>query len=232
MMRLDKLLTELGLGTRSQVKDYIKKGLVLVDGVKAKKPEDKVDPDSVTITFQGKDYTYSQNVYYIMNKPAGLITATEDFKEETVMDLFYRLQPEAPKGLSPAGRLDKDTTGLLLITNDGGLIHSLLSPKRHVMKKYFVTLDGPLTAEDVHALEKGVHIGQGEDTAPAQVEYQGGNTCYISISEGKFHQVKRMFFAVGRRVEELKRVSFGPIQLDEKELPVGTVRQIDGSIFS
>ncbi len=230
-MRLDKLLVELNIGSRSEVKAMIKKGLIMVDGVKALKPEDKVDENTAVITYQGREYVYSQYVYYIMNKPAGLITATEDSRDETVMDLFYRLQPDAVKGLSPVGRLDKDTTGLLLITNDGALAHSLLSPKKHVMKKYFVTLDGELSQADVEALEKGVHIGQGEATAPALVDYQGGNTCYISISEGKFHQVKRMFFAVGRNVEALQRVAFGPLALDEKKLPIGSICQIDGQIF-
>jgi 16S rRNA pseudouridine516 synthase len=128
------------------------------------------------------------------------------------------------------GRLDKDTTGLLLITNDGQLAHELLSPKKHVDKTYFVTLDGELFPEDIEALEAGVHIGEGEPTAPATVEYDGGNTCYITIHEGKFHQVKRMFFAVGRQVLELKRTAFGPLLLDENKLPQGEIRELEEEI--
>ena len=220
-MRLDKLLVEQGIGTRSEVKALLKKGLILVDGNKATRPEEKVDENSVVITYQGKDYTYKKFSYYIMNKPKGVITATEDAKEKTVMDLFYEKCKDAPKGLSPVGRLDKDTTGLLLITNDGKLAHDLLSPKKHVDKTYFVTLDGELSSDDITQLENGVHIGEGDLTAPAKVEYEGGNTCYITIHEGKFHQVKRMFFAVGREVIELKRTAFGPLKLDEEKLPLG-----------
>ncbi len=225
-MRLDKLLVELQIGSRSEVKALVKKGLIFVDGVRAKKPEDKVDENTVTITYGDRDYIYQQYFYYIMNKPAGVITATEDGKEATVMDIFYRVFPEGKKDLFPVGRLDKDTTGLLLITNDGALAHDMLSPKKHVDKKYFVGLDGALTSENVEALEAGVHIGQGELTAPATVEYSGGNTCYITIHEGHFHQVKRMFFAVGRQVVSLKRVAFGPLSLEESSLPEGSVKEI------
>ena len=166
-----------------------------------------------------------------MNKPKGLITATEDAHDRTVMDLFYEKCPDAPKGLAPVGRLDKDTTGLLLITNDGKLAHELLSPKKHVDKTYFVTLDGQLSAEDIAALEAGVRIGEGDLTAPSTVKYEGGNTCYITIHEGKFHQVKRMFFAVGREVLELKRTSFGQLTLDEEDLPIGHINKLKCESF-
>lgn len=226
-MRLDKLLVELNIGTRSEVKALLKKGLIFVDGKKAGKPEEKVDENAVTITYQGKEFTYKKFSYYVINKPKGVITATEDAHEKTVMDVFYSQVPDAPRGLSPVGRLDKDTTGLLLITNDGQLAHDMLSPKKHVDKTYFVTLDGGLTEENIKALEEGVHIGEGEPTAPATVEYEGGNTCYITIHEGKFHQVKRMFFAVGREVLELKRTAFGNLTLDEEKLPLGQVSEIN-----
>ncbi|MBE5914669.1 MAG: rRNA pseudouridine synthase [Pseudobutyrivibrio ruminis] len=230
-MRLDKLLVELNIGTRSEVKALLKKGLILVDGEKINKPETKVDENSVTISYGGKDYAYAQFHYYMMNKPKGVITATEDKKEATVMDLFYRECPDAPKGLAPVGRLDKDTTGLLLITNDGALAHELLSPKKHVDKTYFVTLDGPLTSEDINSLENGVHIGEGDLTAPSTIKYEGGNTCYITIHEGKFHQVKRMFFAVGRQVLELKRTAFGPLLLDEELLPESHIIELKRESF-
>ena len=139
--------------------------------------------------------------------------------------------PDAPKGLAPVGRLDKDTTGLLLITNDGKLAHELLSPKKHVDKTYFVTLDGQLSAEDIAALEAGVRIGEGDLTAPATVKSEGGNTCYITIHEGKFHQVQRMFFAVGREVLELKRTSFGQLNLDEEDLPIGHINKLKCESF-
>ena len=230
-MRLDKLLVELNIGTRSEVKALLKKGLILVDGEKINKLETKVDENSVTISYGGKDYAYAQFHYYMMNKPKGVITATEDKKEATVMDLFYRECPDAPKGLAPVGRLDKDTTGLLLITNDGALAHELLSPKKHIDKTYFVTLDGPLTSEDINALENGVHIGEGDLTAPSTIKYEGGNTCYITIHEGKFHQVKRMFFAVGKQVLELKRTAFGPLLLDEELLPESHITELKRESF-
>lgn len=225
-MRLDKLLVELNIASRSEAKTLIKKGLIFVDGQAAKKPETHVDEKAVTITYNGKEYKYKAYHYYIMNKPAGVITATEDAHDKTVMDVFYSQIMDAPKGLSPVGRLDKDTTGLLLITNDGQLAHDMLSPKKHVDKKYYVLLDGPLSLENITALETGVHIGEGDDTAPATVEYEGGNSCYITIREGKFHQVKRMFYAVGKEVLELKRVSFGKLVLDEKKLPIGSVMEL------
>ncbi|QFJ56224.1 pseudouridine synthase [Pseudobutyrivibrio xylanivorans] len=231
-MRLDKLLVELNIGTRSEVKALLKKGLIFVDGERAAKPEQKVDENSVVITYQGKEYTYKQFSYYVINKPKGVITATEDAHERTIMDVFYSKCPDAPRGLAPVGRLDKDTTGLLLITNDGQLAHDMLSPKKHVDKTYFVTLDGELTNENVADLEAGVHIGEGEPTAPATVQYEGGNTCYITIHEGKFHQVKRMFFEVGREVLELKRTAFGPLVLDEEKLPEGHFIELNRESFS
>jgi len=231
MMRLDKLLVELNIGTRSEVKALLKKGLILVDGEKVAKPETKVDENTVEITYQGKIYTYQQFHYYVMNKPKGVITATEDAKEATVMDIFYRQLPDAPKGLSPVGRLDKDTTGLLLITNDGQLSHDLLSPKKHVDKTYLVSLDKELSEEDIAQLEAGVHIGEGDLTAPAKVKYEGGKTCFITIHEGKFHQVKRMFFAVGKTVVDLKRTSFGALVLDEEKLPLGHINELKCESF-
>ena len=231
MMRLDKLLVELNIGTRSEVKALLKKGLIFVDGQKASKPEEKIDENKAVITYQGKEYTYKRFSYYVINKPKGVITATEDAHDKTIMDVFYSLCPDAPRGLSPVGRLDKDTTGLLLITNDGQLAHDLLSPKKHVDKTYFVTLDGGLSEEEIKALEAGVYIGEGEPTAPATVKYDGGNTCYITIHEGKFHQVKRMFFAVGRQVMELKRTAFGPLVLDEEKLPEGHFNEINCESF-
>ncbi|MCR4695187.1 MAG: rRNA pseudouridine synthase [Pseudobutyrivibrio sp.] len=230
-MRLDKLLVELNIGTRSEVKALLKKGLIFVDGQKRTKPEEKVDENAVVVNYQGRDYSFVKYRYYVMNKPAGLITATTDSKDKTVMDLFYEKVKDGPSDLFPVGRLDRDTTGLLLITNDGQLAHDLLSPKKHVDKTYLVTVDQALTDEDVKALENGVRIGEGELTAPAKVEYEGGQNCKITIHEGKFHQVKRMFFAVGKEVLALKRTGFGPLTLDEDDLPQGYINELKRESF-
>lgn len=220
----------MNIATRSQAKTLLKKGLVCVNGEHKLKPETKVDENTVSIVYQGKEYKYIKNFYYLMNKPKSVVTATEDKADVTVMDIFYKEMPDAPKGLFPVGRLDKDTTGLLFITNDGQMAHDMLSPKKHVEKTYFVTLDKELLPEAVEALQKGVHIGEGEDTLPAVVDYDGGKTCYITIVEGKFHQVKRMFFAVGCQVVELKRVAFGDFRLDETILKSGKVINITDQI--
>lgn len=231
-MRIDKLLCELNLGSRSQVKELIKKGFVCVDDRVLKKPETHVDEKTVTITCQGKTYRYAPYVYYMMNKPSGVITATQDEKEQTVLDVLRTellksgsLEGIPIKDISPVGRLDKDTTGLLLLTNNGTLTHSLLSPKKHVPKKYFVRTDGPISQEMEQALEAGVIIGHEEKTLPAKIEERNGNECLITITEGKYHQVKRMFHAVGREVIYLKRLAMGALTLDV-QLCEGQIREL------
>lgn len=235
-MRIDRLLCELNIGTRSRAKELLKKGLVSVDGQVIKKADTQVDENAVTITCQGKEYRYRPFVYYMLNKPAGVITATKDDKERTVMDLFRAAYLKTHDGdlsgipykdMFPVGRLDKDTVGLLLLTNDGELSHNLLSPKKHADKKYLVHLDKELSKEAACRLEQGVDIGEDELTKPAVVEVNKNDLrqCYLTITEGKFHQVKRMFQAVGLTVVCLKRMSMGSLLLDDK-LAEGEIREL------
>ncbi|WP_407893288.1 pseudouridine synthase [Lacticaseibacillus sp. N501-2] len=214
-MRLDKYLAHLQVGSRAQVKQLIKQKLVTVNGDVIRDPGFTV-AESAQVAVSGELVTGNLAVTYLMNKPAGVITATEDHHERTVLDLI------APKdrrpGLFPVGRLDKDTTGLLLLTTDGALGHSLLAPKHHVDKTYLATLDGPLTTEMVAQLEAGI-VFKAFTSAPAQVVSVGERTAEITIHEGKFHQVKRMFHAVGVEVVSLKRLSMGGLRLPDDLLP-------------
>lgn len=221
MKRLDKFLTELNIGSRSEVKTYIQKGLVTVDGITAKKPEMKVSEEQI-ITFRGEALQHETFSYFMLHKPAGVVSATKDAYDRTVIDYF---KEEPCKDLFPVGRLDKDTEGLLLITNDGPLGHRLTSPKHHVEKTYYVKLEQVLSGEQAVMLEQGVDIGEKRITLPARVEMISDKEVRITITEGKFHQVKRMFEAVDNRVTYLKRLSMGPLQLDE-ELKPGTYRRL------
>lgn len=231
MMRLDKLLTSLEIGTRSEVKEFLKKGKIQVNGQVMKKPDDKVDEFSAVILYAGKEYRYVSYEYYKMHKPAGYITATEDAKEPTVMEVFG----EKPKAdVVPVGRLDKDTEGILIFTNHGQLSHFLLHPKRHVDKTYEVTCEKEVTIEMMRALELGVDIGEETKTLPAKVERMTMNQIALTIHEGKFHQVKRMLEAVGNKVIYLKRTQFGPIGMDgieEKGMTKPLTNQEIGSLF-
>lgn len=200
------------LGTRSEVKIYLKKGFVTVDGVIQKSPDFKINPDTHEISFQGKVLNYQEFYYYMLHKPAGVITATEDNMHETVMSLFGE---NARKDLFPVGRLDKDTEGLLLITNDGELSHALLSPRKHVPKTYFVEVPEKLDLGQIEALEQGLDIGDDKKTLPAKVEILDDTHIHLTICEGRYHQVKRMLKAVGSEVLYLKRVSFGTLTLDD-----------------
>lgn len=234
-MRIDKLLCELNLGTRSQIKEQIRKGQVSVNGKIQKDPGTKVDEKNDVILLNGKRILYKPYVYYLLHKPKGCITATRDPKEQTVMDVFCNSIRSKQEGelsgipirdLFPVGRLDKDTTGLLLITNDGELAHKLLSPAHHVEKTYFVCVDKELTAEAVKKLTEGVDIGEKKRTRPARIEVQNGKNCLITITEGKYHQVKRMFQAVGYQVVSLHRLSMGGLSLPE-DLREGQARELD-----
>lgn len=222
MIRLDKYLADMGVGTRQEVKKYIRQGRVSIDGQIAGKPELKVDPDKSQVTFDDKAITYAEFEYFMLNKPAGVISATEDPRQETVIDL---LADKKRKDLFPVGRLDKDTEGLLLITNDGDLAHRLLSPKKHVDKCYYAKIQGKVTASDQEAFSKGVNIGTLEEeewTMPGKLEILKSDEVSeirLVIQEGKFHQVKRMFQAVGKEVIYLKRESMGTLKLDETLLP-------------
>ena len=210
-MRLDKFLCDNNIGTRSQVKEYIKKGQVSVNGQTAKKPDTKVNEETDIVTFQGKELQYQKYVYYMLNKPEGVVSATNDNTAPTVTSL---LTVAEQKELFPVGRLDKDTTGLLLLTNDGALAHDLLSPKKHVDKTYLVTPEKPLSAEDIHRLESGLDIGDDKTTSPAKAVLTADGNLLLTIHEGRFHQVKRMLQAIDNQVLTLERVSFGPLSLD------------------
>ena len=212
LVRPDKFLCDMELGTRSEVKIYLKKGFVTVDDTIQKSPDYKINPDTHEISFQGKVLNYQEFYYYMLHKPAGVITATEDKAHETVMSL---LGENARKDLFPVGRLDKDTEGLLLITNDGELSHALLSPRKHVPKTYFVEVPKKLDLGQIEALEQGLDIGDDKKTLPAKVEILDDTHIHLTICEGRYHQVKRMLKAVGSEVLYLKRVSFGTLTLDD-----------------
>ena len=222
-LRLDKYLCDLSLGSRSQVKEFIKKGRIKVNGEMIKKPEYKVDTASDRVTYDGRELTFEEFAYYMLYKPAGVLSAAPDKKQPTVLDLI----DSSHKDLFPVGRLDKDTTGLLLISNDGPLAHRLLSPAHHVDKCYEVKLDLPVSEADIHLLETGVDIGDDSLTRPAGLTLldESKKHLTITIQEGRFHQIKRMFAACGKEVIFLKRLSMGPLTLDPS-LEAGTYRKL------
>lgn len=222
MMRLDKFLTIMELGTRSEVKNIIKKGMITIDGNVCKNADYKFDEENAKICYQGKPLCYKAFQYYMLNKPQNVVSATQDNHDKTVLDLLTVVRK---KDLFPVGRLDKDTEGLLIITNDGELAHRLLSPKKHVDKTYLVRIAHPLSRDDIEALKQGVEIGEEHKTLPANVQIIDETHIYLTIQEGKFHQVKRMLLAVNNQVLALKRVSFGSIALDETLLP-GEFREL------
>lgn len=222
MMRLDKFLSEMGVGTRSEVKAYLKKGQVTLNGEIVKKPEVKIDENNDKVCYLGQVLSYEAVQYFLLNKPAGCVTATRDHLSDTVMSFL----PENRRDdLFPVGRLDKDTEGLLLITNDGQLAHELLSPRKHVDKTYFAVIDGEVREEHKQLFLDGLNIGDEDLTLPAKLNIlKSGETSEIelTIHEGRFHQVKRMFEAIGTKVTYLKRISMGPLTLGN--LQPGKVR--------
>ena len=222
-MRLDKYLTNQGIGSRSQVKELIKSKKVFVNNVLENKPERHIDENNDIVSLDGVNLEYNKFYYYMLNKPPGVLTAVKDNNYKTVMDIIDVTPKE---GLFPVGRLDKDTEGLLLITNDGELSHNLLSPKKHVNKTYYVELNGELIDSDIDLFAKGLDIGEKNITKPAKLEILSGrNRAYITITEGKYHQVKRMFQAIGLTVTFLKRISMGSLILD-KNLKSGGYRKL------
>lgn len=221
-MRLDKFLCDTAGLTRTEAKNAVKKGQIAVNGQVQKAADFKVKENEDTVTFQGKPLSYAAFHYYMLHKPAGVITATEDKKESTVMDI---LKEEKVKNLFPVGRLDKDTEGLLLITDDGELAHNLLSPKKHVDKEYLVKVRDSISEEDCKKLSEGVDIGDEKPTAPAKVERVAEKEILLTIREGRFHQVKRMLQAVGNEVVYLKRLSMGSLRLP-KDLEKGAYRPL------
>lgn len=213
MERIDKLLSSTGRWSRKEAKELVRQGRVLADGRAVLKPEEKLDP-AARLTVDGQAVDCSPFVYIMLHKPAGLLSATEDSRQPTVLDL---LPPELKRrGLFPVGRLDKDTTGLLLLTDDGPLAHGLLSPKKHVDKVYLARVDGQVDGADAAALAAGLTLGDGTVCLPAGLEPLGdGSTCLVTLQEGKYHQVKRMLAARGKPVLTLHRLRMGPLTLDE-----------------
>lgn len=222
-MRLDKYLSFLGVCSRKQAGACIRSKKVKVNDRIITKPEFHVKEESDKIEIDGRLLSYSRYSYYMLNKPAGVVSAVTDAHDRTVLDLM----DIAPKrGMFPVGRLDKDTEGLLLITNDGKLAHNLLSPAKHIDKKYYVELNKSLSEDAVGWFLEGLDIGEKSKTKPAKLEIiHSGSQAYLTITEGKFHQVKRMFAAIGLEVTYLKRVSMGPLALDEN-LKTGEYRKL------
>lgn len=225
-MRLDKILANLGYGSRKEVKKLLRKGLVTVDGVIIRDGKQHVDPHKQQIIFSGEEVVYREFVYFMLNKPKGVISATVDDYDETVIDLLQF--EDSVLNPFPVGRLDKDTEGLLILTNDGQLSHRLLSPRRDVPKTYYAVIEGEVNSEHIDLFKEGVTLDDGYLTKPAKLTIlKTGLTSEIelTITEGKFHQVKRMFRAIDRRVIYLKRISMGPISLDE-DLALGEYREL------
>ena len=227
MERIDKILSNLGYGTRKDLKKIVKNGMVQVNGITIKDSAMKVDPEKDKIVINGEEIFYREFIYLMMNKPAGVISATFDNNDETVIDLLeVEHQVFEP---FPVGRLDKDTVGLLLLTNDGDLNHRLISPKWKVDKVYFAKINQKVTEEDIEKFKHGITLDDGYRCKEAILEIQKaseeGSEIVLTIQEGKFHQVKRMFEAVGKKVTYLKRIEFGTLPLDE-DLEEGEYREL------
>ena len=217
MNRLDKLLSDSGRFTRSEARTVIRAGRVAVGGAVVRSPEQKFDADLQAITVDGQRLDCAEARYLMLYKPAGILSATEDPRQKTVLDL---LPQEMQKlRLFPVGRLDKDTTGLLLLTNDGDFAHRVISPRRHVPKRYRAEVDGPLTPADAAAFADGIALADGTKCLPAHLEIIGETVGRVTVYEGKYHQVKRMFAARGRTVTALHRESIGALELDGALLP-------------
>lgn len=227
-MRLDKFLSDCGIGTRSQVKQLIKKGSIMINGEICRNSDIKIDEINDAVSYEGKVLNYSKYHYYMLYKPAGVITATTDRISSTVMDLLTGINH---KNLAPVGRLDKDTEGLLIITDDGMLAHNLLSPVRHVPKTYLADIDGIVTENHIKLFAEGLDIGDDKPTKPAILdilminEAEHSSSIKITITEGRYHQIKRMFQAVNMEVTYLKRLTMGSLTLDKKLAP-GSFREL------
>lgn len=225
-MRLDKFLAEVGLGSRKEVKQLIKKGQISVNQKIEKSDKKQIDPEKDQVDYQGEILHYQEFYYYLLHKPAGVVSATEDKHDQTVMDIFS--PSDYRSDLFPVGRLDKNTEGLLLITNDGKLAHDLLSPKKHVEKEYFAEVQGVMTAEDQQRFVEGILL-DGDRTLPAELLIdevtEDKSKVRIILHEGKFHQVKRMVKACGKEVTYLKRIRMGKLLLT-KELVKGAYRSL------
>lgn len=223
LMRLDKLLSECTALSRSQLRQIIKNGSVRVDGLTVTSPEQKIDSDTACVELGGKSVIYAKFCYYMLNKPEGILSATDDKKQKTVIDLFPAELKK--KNLFPVGRLDKDTTGLLIITNDGEFAHKVISPKSEIVKTYHAVTEGPVDDADIAAFLQGIVLGDGTQCLPAELEKLPDGSCLVHVMEGKYHQVKRMLASRGKPVTALKRLSIGGLELDNSLLP-GEFRQL------
>lgn len=218
-MRLDKLLSECGVASRKEIRQLIRSGRVSVDGAAAASPEMKLDPYKALVCLDGTKIEYAKYHYYMMNKPAGVLSATDDGRQKTVMDL---VTPEMRKiGLFPVGRLDKDTTGLLILTNDGEFAHRVISPRSGIVKVYHARTEAPVDEADITAFKEGLTLGDGTKCLPAGLKLLPDGSCLVEVMEGKYHQVKRMLSSRGKPVTELKRLSIGGLKLDKALLPGG-----------
>lgn len=224
----------MNLGTRSEVKERIRQGAVQVNGVIIKKGDVHIDEKKDTVVYAGKTCTYTRYVYFLMNKPPGVVSATKDDQHRTVLDVFCTeyakqhggsLEGVPIKEIFPVGRLDKDTVGLLVLTNDGELAHRVLSPKKHIPKTYYVKTNDSILEEMVVSFHKGIQISEQECCMSADLEIIGDKEAFLTIHEGKFHQVKRMFHKVGLDVIYLKRISMGGLRLPD-QMPEGTIREL------
>ena len=223
-MRLDKLLSECGVASRKEIRQLIRSGRVSVDGAAAASPEMKLDPYKALVCLDGTIIEYAKYHYYMMNKPAGVLSATDDGRQKTVLDL---VTPEMRKiGLFPVGRLDKDTTGLLLLTNDGEFAHRVISPRSGIVKVYHARTEAPVDEADITAFKEGLTLGDGTKCLPAGLKLLPDGSCLVEVMEGKYHQVKRMLSSRGKPVTELKRLSIGGLKLDKALLP-GSFRALE-----
>lgn len=225
-MRLDKLLSNMGIGSRKEVRQLLRNGAVRLNEEVIKKPNVHVNPDADIVTVLGEPVVYREHIYLMMNKPQGILSATEDLRDRTVIDLLSAEHRHFEP--FPVGRLDKDTEGFLLLSNDGKMAHNLLSPKKEVPKTYYAHVAGVVTETDVDSFERGVMLEDGYVTKPGVLRILKSaevSEIELTITEGKFHQVKRMFESVGKKVIYLKRQSMGPLQLDPT-LPLGNYREL------
>ena len=223
LVRLDKLITDSGFCSRSQAKEHIRQGVVLVNGQPAADPAMKLDPACAEVTVNGETIDSSEHIYVMLHKPAGLLSATEDPRKPTVLDL---MPPEwKRRGLFPVGRLDKDTTGLLILTDDGDYAHRVISPKSHVAKLYEAVVEGTPTEEDVRAFEDGILLADGTQCMPARLQLIGASVVRVEVFEGKYHQVKRMLGSRRLPVQKLHRLSVGGLTLSPS-LAVGEYRRM------
>ncbi|MDU5596267.1 MAG: pseudouridine synthase [Lachnospiraceae bacterium] len=222
VVRVDKIMSELGFGSRSEIKKYAKAGKIRINDKVIKKADEKVDSERDKLYFEGRQVVVEEFETYVLYKPAGYVCATKDNVHKTVMELI----DSDRKNIVPVGRLDLDTEGLLILTNDGALNHRLVSPASHVDKVYYAKFDGTLADDAIECTAKGLDIGEGEVSKPAKLEILSSDEVKLTIHEGKFHQVKRMIKALGGEVTYLKRIAFGGLNLDDLNLKKGESRKI------